>query len=364
MERIVKDRSGLTTEIKKELDSLSGQKLNSYKGPIYQCTFFSTSIPNLISFYLAMRYDKPIVEEDSVCLQIEHVGNVMDSRQGMIMIGKQNVNNNYFLESLSYQKTIIAKYLDPELKAFKIPHHLINTIDIFTAADLSQYTYCLELNSDMYIKNVFVNYNVPIEISECHNGIDIFSDSFCIYDKDFINAQNGEYPIMFHVKLPTMANLQQIRSLILTAIVTALFSLFCTNLFYVFRKRALIYIIKKRRKNLSSDIMVKTSDVKNIKLFFYTISFIIILLFFIHVSMGALGFTFLIESEKEGWYLAIKGLCGFILISVCVYFLYFDSGNIIKKKLDGKTIKNQVLHLIKKLRRVSKKEHRKANKAK
>lgn len=357
LKRTINDRSCFTAEIKNEIDSLSGQKWRSYRGPIYDCYFFATSIPNLISFYPAIRYDKPIIEEDSLCLKIENVGNVMNSREGKIMIVKQDINNNFFPEALAYQKTIIAKDTVPQLASFKILHPLLNTIDIFTAADLSQYTYCLELNSDMYIKNINVAYNVPVEINESLEGIDIYSASFCIYDEGFINDQQGNRPYMFHVKLPTMANLQQIRSLILTAIVTALFSLFCTNLFYVLRKKALIYIVKKQRKNISNNIMVKTSEVKNIKLFFYMISFIIILLVFIHVSMGALGYTFLIESEKDGWYLVIKGIWWFILISVCVYFMCFNSDISTKRT----RIKGRIKIFIRQLKLLYKKKQRKNN---
>lgn len=361
LERIVKDRPSLTAEIKKEIDSLSGQTINCNKGPIYNCTFFSTSIPNLVSFYPAIRYDTPIVEDDSLYFIIKHVGNVLDSIESKIMICPPDPANHYFYEALAYQQTIITK-TDRKLGGFGMPHHLFNTIDIFTAADLSQYTYCLELFSDMHIKNIDVNYNVPIEISIQSKGLIIHTNAFSINDEDVINDNNnGGVSMMFHVKLPTMANLQQIRSLILTAIVTALFSLFCTNLYYWLRKKALIYIIKKHRINISGNRGVNRSDINNIRHFFYIIVFVCLLLVLIYVSMKAFGFAFLIDYEKDGWRIAIKIIFLIILVSVSAYFIAFKLDTLIKMIGNGKTIKGYIQKLLRHLKKIFNKASRDSN---
>jgi hypothetical protein len=331
----VKDRKGFTDEIKKEIEALIGKTINSNTGSIYNFSFFSSSIPSLIPVYPIIRYDKPKVENKSLYSKIEKVGNVVNSVDGKVMISKSDPAKGYFIDALSYQQTIVAHYPDFHLHSLGMPHPLANTIDIFTAADLSQYTYCIELNSDMYINHLSVSYNVPIEISNQPEGLILSANGFDINDDNLLNNIIKNQPMMFLVKLPTMANLQQIRSLVLTAIVTALFSLFCTNLFYRIRKHATKYKAK-HHLSFSERRNISRKRVKDFKIFLYTITFIFLIVFLIVVFFAAFGYTFLINYENLGWKIALNVICIIVILIVVIYFLYKYAITPVQKKKDEK----------------------------
>ena len=202
-----------------------------------------------------------------------------------------------------------------------MPHQLVNSMDFFTAGDLSQYTYCIVVNSDLYVNRLDVVYNVPIEVSNQAEGLVLHANAFSVVDAELLNKEIGSRPMMFLVKLPSMANLQQIRSLLLTAIITALFSLFCTNLFYRVRKWAIQY---KRNHGLKISELrqIDVKRINNYRWFLYIIVFSLLTIILVVVLMSALGYVFLIEYDNLGWKIIGLLLCVVVILVIAIYKSY------------------------------------------
>lgn len=286
--------------IRRIIEKTTGKTIDSNTGPIYKLSFFSTSVPNLIPVYPIMRYDMPdtICDKNGMFTIINNVGNITMSGDGRILVSKSDPQKGYFIDALLCEQIKIAHYKIAPPAGLAIPHPLANTINIFTACDLSQYTYCLEFKSDLPIKNMSVIYNVPIEVVNNFDGMISHANAFTINDSKLLDSVNGNTPTMLLIKLPTMANLQQIRSLILTAIVTTLFSLFCTNLFYRFRKKVVDYL-NNHSVSISEDNKVLINRVEDIKFLLYSFVFSILVLFLIITCMSLAGYSILIENTDK-----------------------------------------------------------------
>ena len=120
----------------------------------------------------------------------------------------------------------------------------INTLNLLSAADLSQCEYEIRVFSLLPVDSLSLYFDIPVIIS----GLDIKKDDISskkikLDITDRARHPWGEY-IEFHASMPTLSNMQLIRSLVLTTILTALCSLFLTNLFYYCRKLYLKHIRK------------------------------------------------------------------------------------------------------------------------
>lgn len=324
---MTKDSRSFTDDIKKSIESQTGIAINPNTGSIYNCRFMSIGIPNLIHVYPTIRYDEPNVEYFSSFTTIEEVGNVVGLDLGWrVGISKSDIEEGDFIDGLAYQKTIVIhddNYFRKANDAFKIamPHKLVNTMGLFTAGDLSQYTYCLQLNTDMYVKGFDVVYNVPVEIGNQAEGMVQSANGFGIYDSEMVNKELVNQPMMFLVKLPSMANLQQIRLFVLTALMTAFFSLFCTNLFFRLRKWALGFR-KKHKLKFSERRKISRKRVNRFKWFIYTIVFTFLLFVLTVVIMSAFDFVFLVEEENLGWRITCVVIFIILALSVAIYYSY------------------------------------------
>ena len=317
----IEDKRIFSDSIKRDIEKTIGKAIDSKTGPIYKLSFFSTSVPNFIPVYPIMRYDKPetLSDDNGVFSIINNIGNVTMSGDGRVLISKSDPQKGYFIDALLCEQIIIAHYNIAPPAGMSIPHPLANTINIFTACDLSQYTYCLELNSDIPIKNLSVVYNVPIEVVNNFDGMFSHANAFTINDSELLNEINGNKPTMVLIKLPTMANLQEVRSLILTAIVTALFSLFCTNLFYRIRKKV-IDDLKKHSINISEENNVLKNRIKDIKFLLYSFVFTILVLLLVITCMALAGYSLLIESTDK-IEISIKIILSVVIITGLLFFL-------------------------------------------
>lgn len=114
-----------------------------------------------------------------------------------------------------------------------------NTMGFFTAADVSKYIQQVQLRSSCPIYQLILSYDVPINVTAYTSGI-YLRPTAVLFDKDYIKSQEDN-SFQLLVELPTMENLQLIRSLILTTLVTAFISLFLTNLYYLLRKSAICF---------------------------------------------------------------------------------------------------------------------------
>jgi len=125
----------------------------------------------------------------------------------------------------------------------------INSVNFLTAADLSQCIYEVCINSDMPLEVLKIDFDLPVEISAMYPEPDLKSmREIVFYDREKLDLIQHQ-KIKFHAKFPTLENQQLIRSLILTTILTAIVSLFCSNLYYCLRRASLRYL---RRRTIRS----------------------------------------------------------------------------------------------------------------
>ncbi len=212
---------------------------------------------------------------------------------------------------------------------FTLANNYINNLGFLSAADISQYTYCLNIKSSYYIKKINVDYDLPIEITPHDTCMTTQSTSFVIkgkYLNNIINRQdNGFY--VFHVKLPTLANLQLIRSLILTTLLTALVSLFFISLFYRVRKWAIGF--KERHiSEINADKVEKFKKKMGLLLW----SFLILL---VYVSCRIfINKPYYIGKDIGDFLLDywVFILIGLIVILCAILYLMFRGAYTIKKK--------------------------------
>lgn len=130
--------------------------------------------------------------------------------------------------------------------------------DFFTAADISQYIFSFGMFSPCPVEIVSVEYDVPIEISSNNPDIPVGTFGFGITGQRLREMYNGQ-PINIHVKLPTMANLQLIRSFILTTLLAAIIALFLTSL-----GDTLLYYKSIGKNYLISKLLHKKTEKKTI----------------------------------------------------------------------------------------------------
>ena len=322
IDSIIRNKDSLTDERKKEIENLTGVPINPNTGTIYSVEFVSRSSPSLIPTFPKMKADKPIVYNDTLFSIIEYVGNLknIDRYGRKILEYKSEPAEGLFADAFFNKRTTISHYNFVQIESITLQHPLVNKLNVFSACDLSQYTYLLTLSSDMYIKNLTVGYNVPVEVGNNGEELHVGVNNFGIKDSAFLNRFHDRN-MCFHVKLPTMTNLQQIRSIILTAIVSALFSLFCTNLFYRVRKMVKFKMLKCRI-NISEWVKQNRNNLKDSKFLLNTIILVLLLFVLFIVWKGASDYTYLIDSGKDAWWPILSVLLILTLFIVCIYGLY------------------------------------------
>lgn len=121
----------------------------------------------------------------------------------------------------------------------------INSLNFFSAADLSQCIYQFNISSDIPIDSFLVCFDIPIEVTSYYDKMERFDSRCFSVDVQENNDGTVKQFLNYHIKLPTLANLQLIRSLILTTLLTALYSLFFSSLYYYCRKKYIEYLQKK-----------------------------------------------------------------------------------------------------------------------
>lgn len=196
--------------------------------------------------------------------------------------------------------------------------NLSNTFNFFTAADISQYSHMISINSDCHIGKLVVDYDVPIETISPDTCLFVGSHGFEVKG-EMLEAMKSQ-SMIYHVKLPTMANLQLIRSLILTTLITALLSLFFRNLYYLMRKWA----IKYKKGHTLPYAKAKLISRKRVKWFKRIMYIIIISLLLLILWLSYLMFT------NSSIYIPIDSLNIFIafiigaplVLILIIYLLY------------------------------------------
>lgn len=150
----------------------------------------------------------------------------------------------------------------------------INTFNFFTAADISQCSYIVDVNSICPIKMFGILFNMPVDISPIPYTIDKKSTyGFTISDPETLREIQHSV-IAMHVKFPTLANLQLIRSLILTTLLSALLSLFLSNMYFLIC-RVLRYV--KDKYNYTNNPEQQKWRMKTSKIFIVIVCLILLI---------------------------------------------------------------------------------------
>lgn len=244
--------------------------------------------------------------------------------------------DRYFVTSFSFKNNNV----DKESFGFKIPiiSKYVNTLNFFSAADLSQCEFEVKLTSDIPIDILCMYFDLPIEISsydpkEYHVTLKGFHYNI---KEDIVGKERY---FIFHVKFPTLANLQLIRSLILTTLLTALLALFFKNSYYYYRNLA----ERKKRKHgthysVSKKLILLWVPVGKIILWTF------ILLFSLLLILSILNVHFRINAESKPFVyitLNVIFILYIIILNGIFYFLY-------RKGIHIRDLKEQLLCIFKK----------------
>ena len=207
--------------------------------------------------------------------------------------------------------------------------NILNNMNIFSACDLSQCSVELAINSTCPLHSLNMNFDVPIELLPATTEPD-HVDLYSIGYKDSLSLKNLNHKLTFyHFKLPTQANIQLVRSLIITTLLTALWSLFAVNVFYVCRR------IFEKRKRKRKTLKFKYA----LKLYRYWISpirFLIIMLF-----VGLTLLTILDVMNKPCFiYFDYIIIALIFLVIIIAFSIYYMRKSIFKANEDG--LKNPI----------------------
>ena len=117
-----------------------------------------------------------------------------------------------------------------------ISSNVQNTMNIFSAADMSQCIYEIGINTPCELENIYMNFDVPVELLPSKYKPDQL-DAYDIVFSDSTTLSNIKNHFMIlYCKFPTLQNIQIVRQLVLTTILTALLALFFSNFYYSIRR--------------------------------------------------------------------------------------------------------------------------------
>lgn len=142
-----------------------------------------------------------------------------------------NAIDNEVIANFSHSLDNIQSFYELQVKGDNL-----NSLNYFTAADISQCKFRLLLHSPMEIGKLTITFNTPVEFSELPFKVDKMNlYGFEVTDSATLSNLKSSNTLI-HMKFPEMENKQLVRSLILTTLLTALASLFLYNFYYVLRK--------------------------------------------------------------------------------------------------------------------------------
>lgn len=309
----------------------------------YMLNYMTSSIPSLIPFFPTFYLEKKVGLEDNIGVyqeakmsdcesfgegltasaRIEDVSGQTHEVTNQNLLREMYVGNFVFCDTITTLTNYHYKY--------NFDNNFIQRMNFFTAADISQYTCDVHLESDCYIERMKIMYDLPIEINP-HDSCMIMTSYSFVVKGDFLNkeiANQGNY--RFHVKFPTLANLQLIRSLILTTLLTALASLFFFNLFYLFRKR----LMRFKEEHISQFSAERLKKFRK-KMCFLAIA---IMVFFVYVTLRIYKEQpFHIKIEIFDWLFNYYDWLLWAILVLLSFILYFMFGKafIINKKNEQK----------------------------
>ncbi len=238
-----------------------GYILGNYRG-LYDILFFSSKEPSLLpwvtydekEWYLREHDKNYFVLEECIpfryCIKnmrtVFH-DSIVDKKKYAIYTGVWNSSVYHYFVGCA---NAIYKGKDGYRLGFSQLNKSSNHIDFLTASDMSQKMFEVNIHSELPLKYLIINYDLPINISNMYPSPDtVTMKTIC-----FTSPSKLEYirnnKIYFHAKLPTFENKQLLRSLILTTILTASVSLFCIQLFLLMK----VLVLNTSRKLSEEDL--------------------------------------------------------------------------------------------------------------
>lgn len=305
-------------------------------GHLYEVITVNTAIPSFFPFLPDFKLDTPPYFDDGGYVKAEF-GNIKNfdrffmsiqhkdlDRKDTYSQTEDNPYKNGFYSDCIYASDFDKIGGDEPYYNFRgfLRSNIINALSFFTAADISQYIHIVQINTDCHIGSVEFTYDIPIDIDAIDSCMTVGTLGFSLNGK-FPDKNIKNNTAAFLVKLPTLANMQLIRSLILTTLITAIISLFLTNFFYVIRKNA----IKYKEKH------IKNIDESKIKLFIrkmYVILYIFIgvLLYYAWIIYHDNPICVYYKLDNYGDYIAL----GVLVVIIIFIYVQFKKCYYTKKK--------------------------------
>ena len=201
---------------------------------LYDISLYSNTVPSIFPFsFYEEHYSEGVLS------------NTLGNSAVSVSSSTSHLSNPNLKIGSDYDQRFLSRFITYE--DIKYPERIslysttqsqtINTLNFFSGADLSQCIYEVAIDSDIPVESLGMYFDIPIEVSSLAvDRSQTGSRHFVINDLQRIDGKVHDFKY-FHIKFPTLANLQLIRSLILTTIMTALLSLTAANFFYYGRNR-------------------------------------------------------------------------------------------------------------------------------
>lgn len=225
-------------------------------GPVYQVTTITSTVPSFIPVFYTYEYNDKYREPEHNAFYIDCKWFDLNKHPDIVEYNRKNpqLSDKVKYDAIDYSPLsnehaiVVTQYHNADVlnadkrmntynMGIKAGSKLSNSIGFFTAADISQYVSNVQIHSNCHVRNFTMAYDIPIKINSYNSCMKVGPMSFTVSG---ISPEEMKY-MVYHVELPTMSNLQLIRSLLLTTLLTALASLFFSNLYYLTRKWALQY---------------------------------------------------------------------------------------------------------------------------
>ena len=220
---------------------------------LYKFNFAASSIPNLFPFIKTTNQKATISNNgdfynNSDISVINRKGDVEELKSRHVDTEYNGMDYGTYSSNIIYTKKNNSSKVDDYWFIARYADSKINNLSIFSLADLSQCIYEFKIKSDIPVKSIRLFLDVPAEFSSLDiNKHNVQYNGFTLSDLSSIDLTNSTF-FRVHAKLPTQENLQLIRSLILTSLITALFSLLISNSYYYIRKKIKRYYNKRETK--------------------------------------------------------------------------------------------------------------------
>ena len=313
-----------TLQFDNRLDSVLPKQKEIYNRDEYNIHYYTNSIPQLLPYLL---YE----------LTYPYNNLYNDSNRREVVVGK-DYDRHFEIDFYNSNKS--EEVLYKKGSAF---NKFINTLNFFSAADLTQCEYRMELTSDLPIEQFCMFFDIPVEISsidvlkekayDYKEGFDlpdlssvnipqnnVSSRGFSIHLEEGDDGKINSY-LHFMVSFPTLANLQLIRSLILTTVLTALLSITLANMYFLSRKIYLLYLRKRMKSYAFIKDMLWTPYI-----YFVKWSFIVIIAYLLYRSVFNHPILININATYQAIILIIIGFVLYILLLFIALYLMYKKG--------------------------------------